>query len=174
MRAPAPVRAKEPQAAEPLVTLREGATEPCHIVGDEATVGEAISPVVVFQKEHLYSLPMSDTAPGPGFTPDPETEEAVRASLSLLGDGARRCGLYMESASASLSSPDEAPQPPLIVASFAVGDIAFTDRVLNPPVEEVNKAVRTMEVDADLDRFNDARRRLAAGEGPLGDLEGEG
>lgn len=111
---------------------------------------------------------MSDMADG--FQPDPDVEEQIRSVMLQLGESARSCGLYLESAAAHVAGPDEAPRPILIVGQFAVGDLAFTDRVLDPPSEEDKKVVRTMEVDHQLDEFNETRRRLMTGEGPLGEL----
>lgn len=54
----------------------------------------------------------------------------------------------------------------MVIADFAVGDLAFTDRVLNPSGEEDNKAVRKMQVDLDLDEWLEARRRLENLGGP--------
>jgi hypothetical protein len=99
--------------------------------------------------------------------PDPRMEEAVRTAVDRLGDGARRCGLYLGTVRVSLPS---ASGPSLVLADFSVGDLAFSQRVLDPDGEEDNKTVRTMEVDADLDQWNAARQRLLSGEGPIGEL----
>jgi hypothetical protein len=107
----------------------------------------------------MYSLGMSDP-----FEPDPDVEAAIRSAVERLGTGSQRCGLHLSSARVAL--PEDAPGPALVIADFAVGDLAFTDRVLNPSGEEDNKAVRKMQVDLDLDEWLEARRRLENLGGP--------
>ncbi len=107
------------------------------------------------------------------FVPEePFDREVVAVAMQSAEDAGRRVGLHLEQSTvATPAEPDETGGPVLIVANFRVGDLAFTDRVLRPEVEETNKAVRVMEVDADLDELADFRRKLAEGKGPLHDLE---
>lgn len=100
------------------------------------------------------------------FEPDPDVESAIRAGVDRLGAGAQRCGLHLNSVRVAV--PD-VPGPALVIADFAVGELAFTDRVLDPSGEEDKKTVRQMQVDLDLDRWLEAKRRLEA----LGDEDGE-
>lgn len=104
----------------------------------------------------------------------PYDREAVGIAMRNVEDAGRRCGLHLERSSVAVPAvPDEHGGPVMIVADFAVGSLAFTDRVLRPEVEDTNKAVRVMEVDADLDELAEFKRRLAEGNGPLDELEGE-
>ena len=101
--------------------------------------------------------------------PDPDLEALIRAAVGRLGESGQRCGLYM--GAVRVAVPEDGPGPALVIADFAVGELAFTERVLNPAGEEDRKTLRGMDVDLDLDRFLEARRRMASGEGPLGELE---
>lgn len=114
----------------------------------------------------MYSSGMDDPQP---FEPDPQMEDAVRTAVERLGERARRCGLHLGSVRVAMPPADG---PALVIADFSVGDLAFSQRVLDPSGEEDNKTVRAMEVDADLDEWNAARERLrerlANTDGPLG------
>lgn len=92
------------------------------------------------------------------FEPDPDVEAAIRSAVDRLGAGGQRCGLHLNSVRVAV--PEDVPGPALVIADFAVGELAFTDRVLNPSGEEDNKTVRKMQVDLDLDQWMEARRRL--------------
>ena len=94
------------------------------------------------------------------FEPDPEVEAAIRSAVDRLGAGGQRCGLHLNSVRVAV--PEDVPGPALVIADFAVGELAFTDRVLNPSGEEDKKAVRKMQVDFDLDQWLEARKRLEA------------
>lgn len=111
----------------------------------------------------MYSLSVDASVPN---EPDPEQEEAVRAAVDRLGEASRRCGLYLGTVRVAMPPTG----PALLIADLSVGELAFSQRVLDPSGEEDQRTVRAMEVDADLDRWNEARNRLLRGEGPIGDL----
>jgi hypothetical protein len=147
------------------------------VVGDTSTVGgdverckrdaELVSLVLVRIREHLYTYYMSMDS-----DPDNVDDEKVREVVQRLEAAGGRCGLYLESADFAVEEGQDGPaRPTLVMASFRVGDLAFTDRVLNPSAEEDNKVVREMEVGADLDEVKEIRRRAAEGVGPLAELK---
>ena len=95
-----------------------------------------------------------------------------RDVVDRAAQAGQTCALYLEKA--GIGQPDEACDGPvLVVASYRVGDLAFTDRVLHPATEDVNREIRSREIDDTLDRFSAARRRLTEGIGPLADLEAD-
>lgn len=104
-----------------------------------------------------------------GPEPDPEIEAMVRAAMEDLTEVGRPLGLHFEKGSAAVAPPGD-PRPTLIVATFAVGDLAFTDRVLDPQSEDEEKVLRNLRADDALDQFNEVIRRHRAGESPLDDL----
>lgn len=117
---------------------------------------------------------MSYAEPHDPDDPMPFDHEAVRRAIENVETAGRHVGLHMERATPALpAQPDPDGGPVLIVADFAVGDLAFTDRVLHPAVEEDNKAVRVMEVDADLGSLAEFKRRLQRERGPIDELEAE-
>lgn len=116
------------------------------------------------------SMP-EDAVPEDPFSP--MDHEAVRRAIESVEVAGRHVGLHMERSSVALPAvPDADGGPVLIVADFAVGELAFTHRVLHPAAEEDQKVVRTMEVDADLDDLAEFKRRLRE-RGPIDELEGE-
>lgn len=108
-----------------------------------------------------------------GFSGDDEQEdefdlrERVRVAAEAVEKAAMPCGLYLEHFDAGIT-PDGQP---LLLAQFRVGDLAFTSRVLDPAVEDTNKTVREMEVDARLDDFNRIATQAREGTGIVAELE---
>lgn len=115
----------------------------------------------------------------PGFPQSPEPSDEERQQLQKVMEKVeevgRKCGLYLENAQVMMEphTPEDHGGRAVVVAHLAVGDLAFHPRVLNPESEDTNKIVRMMEVDHNLDKFNETRRKLTEGEGPLADLAGD-
>lgn len=85
------------------------------------------------------------------FTPpnDPNEEyyEKLAPVIEKLQEEARKIGLYV---SAAFLQPDPMTIPgektePRIIVTFAVGDVAFSDRVQNPEQDEVEDQFRGIE-----------------------------
>jgi len=102
---------------------------------------------------------------------DDEAQAALRERFSAATSGAedagRQCGLYLEDATPAATSDGSL----VVMATFAVGDLAFTDRVLYPAKEDDAKEIREREVDAALDERNRIVREAREGKGPLAALE---
>jgi hypothetical protein len=71
--------------------------------------------------------------------------------VAALEEAGRHCGLYLHAAQIHAPDPNdpELPEdaPVLVAASFDVGNLAFSSRVLDPQTEETNKDFRGMVVD---------------------------
>jgi len=92
--------------------------------------------------------------------------ERMRAATELVEKAALGCGLYLERADVGLTAGGH----PVLVTQLRVGELAFTSRVLDPEAEDVNRAVREIEVDTRLDEFNRIARQAKEGSGPLAAL----
>jgi len=97
------------------------------------------------------------------------SDDAVRAEADTMmarwteaEDGFRKIGLYLEGhpqIALVPTPPHGAPQPALVV-NFAIGKVAFSDRVQNPPKAEVEDEFRKIQITAQDDAFLDERTRI--------------
>lgn len=84
-------------------------------------------------------------------------EEVVDETIRRATEAGNECGSYLESASAA-----DMGLPGLhLVLRFCVGDVAFTDAVLNPAAEADRVATRRMEANMTLAGDDIARRARA-------------
>jgi hypothetical protein len=107
---------------------------------------------------------MSDTIEPEG-SGDEEFDLLTRA-IPEMEDAARKIGLYMEQA-----VPMQVPLPPYgepqlaVVAHFTIGEVAFSDRVQQPEVDQLERQFAEIEAGAAADEFLDIRNRLARSKG---------
>lgn len=101
-----------------------------------------------------------------------ELRERIRSRLPDLEAAGRRVGLHLdeESMGGGLNGDGQ----PVVSASFYVGGLAFSTRVLDPVAETVNDASRVIAADSTRDERARILREAQEGIGPLADLENEG
>jgi hypothetical protein len=94
--------------------------------------------------------------------------ESLEVKIPELEDTARQLGLYLIEAGVL-----EAEERQIILASFSVGRVAWSDRVQHPERYTTEKELAVMEAGMQKDEFLDVRtqiaERLARGEDPFED-----
>lgn len=118
------------------------------------------------------------------YSPDPDEEgiqnEAARQQADLLmervkplDDELRMLGLYLSDSQVAIHSGPTGPAVALLVG-VQVGDVAFTERVLDPDSDAMNDEFRAIQAasenDAWLDNRNELIKRLREGEDPIADV----
>lgn len=102
-----------------------------------------------------------------------------REKVDQVENTARKIGLYIQDAGLVIPKGRDPMHPeieegtPVMVATFSVGDIAFSDRVLNPEQDSVEKEFRKLSLQAEQEKFDDLRsdleKRLQEGKGIFDD-----
>lgn len=90
-------------------------------------------------------------------------------------NAARKIGLYVQDMGLAHAPrhggpvDEELGDNPVMVGLFTIGDVAFSDRVLNPETDSIDKEFRQMTVVAEKEQFDDLRdsleKRLKEGKG---------
>jgi hypothetical protein len=101
-----------------------------------------------------------------------EFRERIRSRVGGLEEAGRRVGMHLneESVQAGVTADGQ----PVVQASFVLGKLAFTTRVLDPAAEAVNDSARVIAADSTRDERERILREAQEGIGPLADLENEG
>lgn len=115
-----------------------------------------------------------------------DSKSNIDALIESLTKRAEKSGLYLSNVTVAASDPEVAEriaQDPslmaqmlrdgeqfLLVSSFTVGDIAWSDKVQNPDAAASDKEFRAMVTDAPLENFEQIKKDLQAGK-PLFDDE---
>jgi hypothetical protein len=102
---------------------------------------------------------------------DQDAQDRLTAAVEETG---RHLGLYAHAIRIHQPDPDEDPSipddhPAIVLASFDVGDLAFSSRVLDPQNEETNAEFREMVVDEQRSEVERLRREGMTG--ALAELE---
>lgn len=94
----------------------------------------------------------------PDTEPNPDDENIeLFTKIEPLEDAARQIGLYLEEAGVIQNQTGEQA----IFVNFAIGDVAFSDRVQHPERYTVDTEFRNMQTNMARDDFLDARARIA-------------
>lgn len=103
--------------------------------------------------------------------PIPPNEDAA-AARDALDETAEKLGLYMDRAWFL-----DTPAGTVIVADFMIGDLAWSQRVQNPDLDEADTAFEQMIADTAREGFDDLaeqiRKNIAEGRSPFDEGEGE-
>lgn len=99
-----------------------------------------------------------------------EPESNLDAKIPELEDAARQLGLYLSEAGVLEGEGRQA-----IVATFSIGQVAWSDRIQHPENYTTEKELAVMEAGIQKDDFLDVRQqiaeKLARGEDPFAEDE---
>lgn len=105
---------------------------------------------------------------------DPARLEAARTATSVLEDEARKVGLYAQNVRMAVT---EGAEHMVLIADFLIGDVAWSDRVQNPDMDETKDEFSKIESELTKDRFvelqEEMRRRVEQGLPPIGPTDAE-
>lgn len=88
---------------------------------------------------------------------DPKVQEFLKKTMESLEQAARKIGLYVESAGTGVVPGQDVN---LLVVTFTLGEVAFSDRVQNPDKDAAESEFRTMAVQTEEEIFNQLQEDL--------------
>lgn len=100
----------------------------------------------------------------PDFVPPtPEQLEHAGAKVEELRAAALKLGLYQVEYQLGVAPQPDGSTAMMVIANFAPGDVAWSDRILRPEVHSMDDDFRDIERGMDEVAFEEYRRKLLEG-----------